>query len=528
MARLGSQKRIRGHILAMPDRAAAGLAVITFLTTQASAGACILPITGEEPMSKVEMEQPGRLAWNPISLPGYDGLLLRPINRPSDGHFYQIVGTTYRKLAEPAAGSSIMNEEIRVAQGGDMFLPETAGKVWHLPEGSDEWRQVAGDGRSVTAHDEGTQDFYVGFDRGTRSLRWNGEAFVPTGPMPTAFGDAKSSLAPEGVPRAILTLPKAGGTFAVAIDWYNEDWRSLWFRPFGGDWTRVANKTDLDGLAPGLQFPGPFRDADVSEDGNIVRLFAGHPREASVLLRRGPDGWTLEAAAPYQAWVTHEPSGTRIAMVGDITQSLTERYLLFFERAVEPEPPIFYTLGAGTLVPSPLPDVEVASKSWGNSISYSGRIAELSGIDPLLIETAAGWQTFDGTGVTALPSMTTDLVGEHASIRRVGPNVLVQSNKGVFRLSETLVAERIEAFPAPEPYISSARIEYLDQVDLYVMVSARSYVIHTSADLVSFAPVTSRAMITGFAAQLPDRPGLLLVGPDGLYTFEADCAAAGD
>jgi len=47
-----------------------------------AAGPCILPVTGEEPMSEVEREQPYRLASHPISLPGYDGLLMRPLNRP--------------------------------------------------------------------------------------------------------------------------------------------------------------------------------------------------------------------------------------------------------------------------------------------------------------------------------------------------------------------------------------------------------------------------------------------------------------
>lgn len=509
------------------QRAAAVGVVFWLLASGARADPCILPITGEEPLSEVEMEQPGRLAWNPLTLPGYDGLLLRPINRPSDGNFYQIVGTTYRKMAEPAAGSNIIDDEIRIARGGDIFLGSR--EIWHLPKGSNEWRQVPGrDSFSLTAYDEGTQDLYVGLGRGTPSLRWDGAAFVPTGPMPTAFDDATSSLAPEGVPRAIRTLPKAGGTFAVAIDWYNEGWRSLWFRPFGGDWSFIANRADLDTLAPGLVFPGPFRDADVSDDGNTVRLFAGHPREASVLLQRYHDGWRLEAAAPFEDWVTHEPSGMRIALIGETTQRLSERYLWFFERPVEPEPPVFHSLGPGTLVPSPVPDIKVAGEKIGNGIHYSVRVTKIPGIDPLLIRTADGWHTFEGAGATALATLTTDLVGEQAIIRKVGPSVLVQSSKGVFRLSDALIAERIETFPHPEPFPSSVWIEYLDQAGIYVTGRSLSYVIYTSDDLVAFSPVQSRVMIKSLAAPLPDRPGLLLVGPDGLYSFEADCAPEED
>jgi hypothetical protein len=506
-----------------------GLAVGSSLwlaALSAQADPCFLPITGEEPLSEVELEQPGRLAWNPLTLPGYDGLLLRPINRPSKGHFYQIIGTAYQKMAEPAAGSSIIDPEMWTARGGDIFLHDVdGGKIWHWPPGSDEWLELRGIGRwSITAYDDGTQDFYVGSGPKGPLLRWDGDAFVPAGPMPTAFDDATSSQTDLGMPRAILTLPEAGGTFAVAIDWYNENWRSLWFRPFGGDWTLIANKASLESLAPGLLFPGPFRDADVSKDGNTVRLFAGYPREASVLLQRGPDGWKLEAAAPFQAWVTHDSSGMRIALIGETLQNLTERYLLFFERSVEPDPPVLHTLGPGTLVPTPLPDIEVTGESIGSGMLYIGRVARVPGVDPLLIETAEGWHAFDGTGVTALPSLTTDLVGERATIRRVGPIILVQSGKGVFRLSETLVAERIETFPNPEPYYGSVWIEYLDQARLYVTGSTLSDVVHVSEDFETFAPTHSPVVINSLVAPLPDRPGLLLVGPDGLYTFEADCA----
>lgn len=116
--------------------------------------------------------------------------------------------------------------------------------------------------------------------------------------MPTVYLDATSTIAADALPAAILTLPDAGGTFAIARDLRNDDWRSLWFRPTGGDWTLIADKPALDRLAPGLLFPGTLNDADVSDDGQTVRLFAGHPREASVLLRKAENGWTLSSAAP--------------------------------------------------------------------------------------------------------------------------------------------------------------------------------------------------------------------------------------
>ena len=141
-----------------------------------AAGPCILPVTGEEPMSEVEREQPYRLASHPIILPGYDGLLLRPLNRPDEPEFYEIDGRQYRRLASPAPGSNIIDRDLVLATGGDYFLPGWAGRVlWHLPASSDTWEEARpGETWWGTAFDEGTQDFYVGFAPKAPLLRWDG------------------------------------------------------------------------------------------------------------------------------------------------------------------------------------------------------------------------------------------------------------------------------------------------------------------------------------------------------------------
>ena len=97
-----------------------------------AAGPCVLPVTGEAPMSEVEREQPYRLATNPITLPGHDGLLLRPLNRPDEPEFHEIAGSDHRQLARPAPGSNIFDEELRLTTGRDHFL---AGWVRCVAEG---------------------------------------------------------------------------------------------------------------------------------------------------------------------------------------------------------------------------------------------------------------------------------------------------------------------------------------------------------------------------------------------------------
>lgn len=492
-----------------------------------AAGPCILPVTGEEPMSEVEREQPYRLASHPITLPGYDGLLLRPLNRSDEPKFYEIAGRDYRQLARPAPGSSIIDKEARLVTGGDYFLAGWDGRfLWQLPAGSEQWQEARPGGKWwATAYDEGTRDFYVGFSPQASLLRWDGKAFVPTGPMPTAFGDAQSSLTELGLPLAIQTLPETGGTFAVAVDWHNEDTRSLWFRPVGGEWTLVASMQDLDRLAPGLRFPGPFRDTDVSADGQTVRLFSEHWKDASVLLRKGTDGWVLDAAAPFEGWSKHRGSGVRLAWSGEYSQGLTERFLVFFERSVNFKPPVLQALDPGTLVPRPVAGVAAQVEIIGDSAFNHSSIIEIPGFDPLLVETATGWMAFDGSGFTDLPELSADRIGDHAQIFRAGPLVLIQSLTGVFRLTDALGAERVETFPEQKSP-SSTWITWLDRAGLFVVTGTMDPAVYVSPDLVDFDRVDAPARM-GAVAALPDRPGMLLFGTGGLYTLEVDCPTGG-
>ena len=493
------------------------------------AGPCILPVTGEEPLTEVELDQPYRLAANPITIPGHGGLLLRPVNRADSLHFYEIAGTTYRVRARPAPGSNIIDRDVQLAVGGDYFLPGWDDRVlWQLPAGSDTWQEAwPGQKWWGTAYDEGTQDFYAGFAPKAPLLRWDGKAFVPTGPMPTALGEATSPLTEDGLPLVILTLPGAGGTFAVAMDWYDEDTRSLWFRPSGGAWAVVATRQDLDRLTPGLRFPGPFRDADVSEDGQTVRLFSNHLKDASVLLRRGPDGWTLEEAAPYQGWVKHRGSGIRLAWSGAFSQDLTERVLLFFERSVAYTPPVLQALDPGTLVPRPVTEVTPKVEIGERTALNLSKIVEVPGVDPLLVKTETGWMAFDGDGFRTLPGWEANRIGETARISRIGPLALIQSLMGVFRLTDALDAELVQTFPEGTSPSPTTSITWLEDVALFVVVAANDDAVFTSRDFVSFERVPSPVPITSDVATLPDRPGMLLVGPDGLYTLEAECPPGG-
>ncbi len=513
-------------MLALKRCTFAALGLMLLHSAPATSGPCILPVQGEEPLSEVEADQPYRLAIDPITLPGYKGLLVRPHNRPDDSNFYEITGHTYRRIATPAPGSTFLDSESLPVSGSGQFLLGWEGRVvWHLPDGSDDWQDAApGQTWWGYAYDPGAQDLYLSFGPGSPTQRWDGTAFRPAGPMPTVYLDAVSPISADALPAAILTLPKAGGTFAIARELRNEDWRSLWFRPLNGDWTLISDKLALDKLVPGLSYPGPFRDADVSDDGQTVRLFAGHPREASVLLRKTAEGWALNNAAPYQTWVTHRSSGIRLAWIGETRQDLTERFLLFFTRPVTPVPPVLNALDPGTLTPRPISGITPTRSETETGVFYFGSIKDVPGLDPLLVRADDGWRAFDGTTVTAVPALRSDAVGHISS---VGPLVLLQSREGVSVLDNTLTTRPSTSFPVAEPRISAVGIVHIAAAKLFVVVERHSANVYVSEDFESFRRVESPTPITQLVAPLPDRPGLLLVGADGLYTFEADCPAKG-
>jgi hypothetical protein len=240
------------------------------------------------------------------------------------------------------------------------------------------------------------------------------------------------------------------------------------------------------------------------------------------------NGWVLESAVPYQTWVTHSGSGVRLTWIGETRQDLTESVLFFFSRPVDPKPPVLHALDPGTLTPRPISESVPSPSTTGTSVFYLSRIADVPGIAPLLVRTQAGWHAFDGTTLTALPSLRSDTVGDLASIERVGPLTLVQSDKGVFVLDATLTARPVARFPVAEPRISTVEIVHIAAADIFVVVESRSANVYVSSDFDRFERMASPTPITKLVAALPDRPGLLLVGSDGLYTFEADCPSKSD
>lgn len=141
------------------------LALMLLPAAPATSGPCIRPVSGEEPLSEVEAEQPYRLATHSLTLPGYKGLLLRPLNRPDDDRFYEIAGQTYRRIPTPAPGSTIFDSEsLPVSAGGQFLLGWEGRKVWHLPDGSDDWQEFAPDQSWWGfAHDAGSGDLYLSF-----------------------------------------------------------------------------------------------------------------------------------------------------------------------------------------------------------------------------------------------------------------------------------------------------------------------------------------------------------------------------
>lgn len=483
--------------------------------------ACVLDVSGDEPILDIEVEQPGRLAWHPVTLPGYHGLLLRPLNR---GGLYEIDGTNYREVPEPAPGSN-SNEgaPVFVRGGWRMHLGEK-GIIWGMPPSTDEWQQIApGQRRWHGVYDEGTQDLYVSFAREGPVMRWTGTGFDPAEDLPVLRRDGSSALSTSSVPLAIRTVAGLGGTLAVTQS--NGGPRGLWFRPEGGTWTLVADEVSLKLLQPELRLPAHLDDIDFGQDGRTIRLFASGNWEATLLLKRDGSTWKLVDAVPLEVfWRLHEPSGMRIGWIGRAVQQLEEK-TFFRTRTIKPIPPVLHILSPGTVRPQSVEGIDAPHRFTGDpvprSVFYFGSTASVDGIAPLFVRSSRGWLAYNGFTFTALPSLSLDRVGELSRISRIGPLVVVQSASGVFILDDDLNASRVDTFPVERPSSSSAEIAYLEESNLFVVVG--NGIVYGSSDLTNFHEIPTKVSIRGIVAPLPDRSALLVVGADGLYTIEGSC-----
>ncbi|CTQ48568.1 hypothetical protein JDO7802_00570 [Jannaschia donghaensis] len=316
--------------------------------------ACILDVSGDELVLDIEVEEPGHLAWHPGTLPGYHGLLLRPLNR---GGLYEIDGINYREVPEPAPGSNPNERAPVFVRGGWRIHLGEKGITWGMPPGTDEWQQIApGQRRWRGVYDEGTQDLYVSFSREAPVMHWTGSLFEPADPLPVLRRDGSSFLSMSTVPLAIRTIADLGGTLAVTQN--DGDPRGLWFRPEGGTWTLVADEVSLKQLQPGLRLPANLDNIDVGQDGRTMRLFASASWEATPLLSREGGTWTLADAVPLEVfWQLHEPSGMRLGWIGRRTQQLEERTFLG-TRTVEPIPPALHILSPGTVRPQSVEGID--------------------------------------------------------------------------------------------------------------------------------------------------------------------------
>lgn len=81
--------------------------------------------------------------------------------------------------------------------------------------------------------------------------------------------------------------------------------------------------------------------------------------------------------------------------------------------------------------------------------------------------------------------------------------------------------------PGGDVALGNYVITWLEEAALFVVMAANDHAVSTSQDFVSFERLPSPVPITSAVAALPDRPGMLLVGTDGLYTLEAECPTGG-
>ncbi|AUQ46122.1 hypothetical protein PhaeoP10_01784 [Phaeobacter inhibens] len=144
---------------------------------------------------------------------------------------------------------------------------------------------------------------------------------------------------------------------------------------------------------------------------------------------------------------------------------------------------------------------------------------------PIFVRSERGFMFLDGVQAVGIEALRYEKIGIHPSMKTIGELNIIQSELGVFVLSDDLSLRRIDNFPAENPWPHEVIIEYVETWQTYIIIDRRSGEIHVSKDMQSFSTVESEQRINASVGVLLEPTSVLVVGEDRLYAVTQDCAS---
>ena len=485
----------------LPVTALAAIGALLSATPLGAETYCVRDVVGGDATLPVEIEQPYRIAVDPTVVPGFDGLVLKALNRNElyvfDGSRYDLIEADF-----PHVWGFAFEQGIHVTPDGHAYGFGTRPKaIFHHRDGTSSWDPI-----------EATRDYWDAFfDEGAGTayfrLSRQAEAWTPVvagqvqpqEPLPIFDGD---------ITRSVRTVPELSGAFALTggPSTTVRQSSSIWFRADGDTWRRIPMS-----LPEGAQLLNTLQHAVIEVSGDLVRIFPDSTVFEPLSFRLVDGNMTFAGVAPAGDWTRHPATGTWFGWSGPLART---------ERGVDSMEPRAFMLAPGEVEARPVESLEAPVLDQGVHLP---RTVILGGEMPALLSGRQGFVAIDGSGVTRPAGLSYDTLGDLPRIRSLGGKHLSQSPKGVFEIGEDLSVTRFDDFPVVEPWPHLVSIEHVAAWGIFVIVDRTSGTLFASTDMQEFEAIASAEPLHQIVAVLDDPPSVLMVGQTGLVSMTDRC-----
>lgn len=473
---------------------------------------CVAPVAGSEAQLPVEFEQPYRIATSPRTVPGFDGLIVKATNRQELYEF----NSTSLSLVEgdfPHVWGSAFEHGIHVGRDGEAFgFGSRPRVIFRLVSNASNWEPI-----------ESTRGYARAFfDQGAGSVYWRASS-----------SQQLERIIADGVSEAV-DLPEFNGDQTVSVRTISEingalaltgprsstprQSSSLWFRSHGSEWVRI-----LVDLPNGQRLLPTFQDAQVEVSSDIVRVFPFSTAFEPLIFRFSEQGLKFVTSLPAGIWRLYPPSQNWIGRIGPWVVPQETSFSFWKEEAVQ-RAPRFLVLGPSETEARFVPGLVSAGEASGQSVFDHPEPIIMIEAMPIFVRSERGFMVLDGEQAVEIEALQYENIGTHPSMKTIGELNIIQSELGVFVLSDDFSLQRIGNFPAENPWPHEVTIEYVEAWQTYIIIDGRSGEIHISKDMQSFSNVESAQRISGAVGVLPEPTSVLVVGEDQLYAVTQDCA----
>jgi hypothetical protein len=472
---------------------------------------CVVPVAGSEPQLPVEFERPFLIATSPRTVPGFDGMIVKAVQRYE---LYEFNGSSLTLLQRdfPHGWGHAFEHGIHIGPHGDAFgfgfRPRV---IFRLGHDASSWEPIeATRGYQSAFFDQGTGDVYWQASSRGALVRIKSSGTSEEVELPVFIGDQTVSIRTIAEIHGVLALT---GPRQLTVRQNS----SLWFRPFGGDWVR----TSVD-LPDGQRLLSTFQGAQVDVENDVVRIFPSNAAFEPLIFRFFEGELEFISSLPAGTWEYHPGSGNWIGRVGPWSQS-TKTGFGFWRETPETPPPHFLVLGPDETEARLIPGLTSQSEVVGEKIFYHPRPITISGKNPVFVHASEGIAVLDGQSLSQIQVFSYEEIGDHPTVKSLGGINFIQSEFGLFVLNDNLWIHRVGNFPVEAPWPHEVQIDYVDLWQTYLVIDKRSGEIHVSKDMERFTKLEIDKRVTDVVGVLPEPASVLVVGEDRLYALKQGC-----